>query len=105
MEMKQSLKGRFLLSTAIMVTLGMGLATIASYVNSRNAVEYEATQRLLQVRDTTSRTISAWLYHQEVDLINWASQNLFQIALEEGFMAQAARRSANGEMDRQSRPA
>ena len=45
--MKKSLKGRFLLSMAAMLTIGMGLATIASYINSREAVEHEATLRLL----------------------------------------------------------
>ncbi len=99
--MKQSLKVRFLLSTAVMITIGMGLATLASYINSRQAVEHEATQHLLQIRDTTSRAISSWMHHQEVDLLNWASQKLFQVALEEGLKAKAARRNANGEMDRQ----
>ncbi len=99
--MKQSLKVRFFLSTAVMITIGMGLGIMASYLNSRRAVEHEATQRLMQMRDTTLRAISSWLHHQEVDLLNWTSQKLFQIALEEGFKARAARRSANGEMDRQ----
>jgi PAS domain S-box-containing protein len=99
--MKKSLKGRFLLSMAAMLTIGMGLATIASYINSREAVEHEATLRLLQVRDATVRMITSWFEFEEVDLLNWASQKLFQISLDEGFMAKAAQRSANGELDRQ----
>ena len=85
----------------ILLTVGMSLATVASYINSRDAVEGEATQRLLQVRDATARVISSWFAHQEVDLLNWTSQKLYQFALEESFMGKAARRSANGEMDRQ----
>ncbi len=99
--MKKSLKGRFLVSMTVLITIGMSLATIASYVNSRDAVEHEATQRLLQVRNATKRVIALWFQHQEVDLLDKASQKLYQIALEEGFMGKAARRSANGEMDRQ----
>jgi|GEM_PF-1288114 len=99
--MKKSLKGQFLISMTIMITVGMSLATIASYINSRDAVEVEATRRLLQVRDATSKVISSWFQHQEVDLLNWAAQKLYQITLEEGFMGRAARRSASGEMDRQ----
>ncbi len=99
--MRKSLKGRFLLTIAAMITIGMSLATIASYINSRKAVEHEATMRLLQVRDTSVRLISTWFQHQEVNLVNWASQKLFQIALDEGFIGRAARRSANGELDRQ----
>lgn len=84
-----------------MITIGMGLATVASYISSRDAVEGEITQRLLQVRDATSRGISSWFQHQEVDLLNWTSQKIYQIALEEGFMGKAARLSLNEEMDRQ----
>ena len=86
---------------ASMITIGMSLATLASYINSREAVEHQTTLRLLQVRDATVRVISSWFQHQEVDLLNWASQKLYQISLDEGFMAEAARRSANGELDRQ----
>ncbi len=99
--MKRSLKGRFLLSMTAMLTVGMGLATMASYINSSRAVEQEATARLTQVRANTSRVVFSWFEHQEVNLLNWASQKLYQIALEEGFMGRAARRSANAEMDRQ----
>ncbi len=99
--MTKSLKGRFLLSMTVMITVGMSLATLVSYFNSRDAVEREATQRLLQVRDATTRSITSFFSDQEVDLLNWTSQKLYQIVLEEGFMGRAARRSANGEMDRQ----
>jgi PAS domain S-box-containing protein len=99
--MKKSLKHRFLLSMIILLTSGMSLATIASYINSRDAVEREATQRLLQVRDATARVITSWFLHQQVDLLNWTAQKLYQIALEESFMGKAARRSADSEMDRQ----
>jgi PAS domain S-box-containing protein len=84
---------------ASMITIGMGLATVASYINSREAVEHEATLRLLQVRDATVRVISSWFEREEVDLLNWASQKLYQISLDGGFMAEAARRNANGELD------
>jgi hypothetical protein len=56
---------------------------------------------LLQVRDATVRVISSWFQHQEVDLLDCASQKLYQISLDEGLMAEAARRNANGELDRQ----
>ncbi len=98
--MKKSLKRRFLLSMIILLTVGMSLSSLASYVNSRDAVEREATQRLLQVRDATVRVINSWFLDRQKDLINWTSQKLYQIALEEGFMGRTARRSANGDMDR-----
>ena len=69
---------------ASMITIGMSLATLASYINSREAVEHQTTLRLLQVRDATVRVISSWFQHQEVDLLNWASQKLYQISLDEG---------------------
>ena len=99
--MKKSLKRRFLLSMAAMLTIGMSLATVASYINSREAVEHEATLRLLQVRDATVRMISSWFESEEVDLLNLASQKVFQISLDDSFMATAAQRNANGELDHQ----
>jgi PAS domain S-box-containing protein len=99
--MKRSLKVRFLLSMISMITVGMSLATIGAYVNSREAMKQEASLHLKQLRDATSQVITAWFEHQTTTLSDWSSRKLFHISLEEGFMGQAARRSVNEELDRQ----
>ena len=93
--MKKSLGKKFLLPTIILVIIGLGATATASYYFSAQALQEMARSEINQLADGTDRNITTWLGERRREVKNWSTTKVFETALQDGFVAKAARKSAN----------
>ena len=96
--MKLSLKNKILLPVLVLVVLGMGVSTLVSYVQSKNAVETELNRQLEQITASSIQTLSGWVQDRKLDISSWSTEQLYPKAMTQGLMGQAARKTANERM-------
>ncbi len=76
--MKLSLRNKFLIPTLAVILLGMGTATVISFINSRNEMVKTALSQVVQIADSTSKLAGDWLQERQRNLRLWASDLMFR---------------------------
>jgi signal transduction histidine kinase len=93
--MGRSLKVKFLAYISTLIICAMGIATGASYINSKEVVRKAIMQQLSQMVVSTSDYIAFWIHDRKQDLVNWSGQQSYQTSLEDSYLGRAARQSAS----------
>lgn len=96
--MKWSLRSRLLVPTLAVVTAGLAIVSLASYLQSRQAITHNLTDEMDQIGSTTLLHLEDWMGNQRVNLEGVAGLKVVLTALQDGFVGQAARGSANLEL-------
>jgi len=96
--MKLSLRSKILFPTLAVVTLGMALATIATYLHARNATVANLTHEMEQHCETTVSHLEDWISNQQKNLEGWADLKMVQSASQDTFVGQAARIAVNEQL-------
>ncbi len=96
--MKFNLRNKFLIPTLALIILGMAVSSYVSYFYSKNALLDTLTSQMASTVNMTERTFSAWVNGTMADLETWASQKIFQSALEDSFVGRSARKTANASL-------
>ena len=96
--MQLSLRNKFLFPAITLIVVGMGISTIVSYVKSKNALNDAIYGQITQVVDSTDAIISSWLRDRQMDVSSWSEQKIFRTAVQDSFLGQSARRSANAQL-------
>jgi methyl-accepting chemotaxis protein len=90
------LRGKFLIPTVVLVILGMGLSAYLSYHQASEALSSAVEKQIKQVADTTVEQFDTWLNQRRLEVVNWSKTKTFVSALQDGFVAKAARKAASG---------
>jgi len=96
--MRLSLRRKFMLSTLILIVIGMGFSSITSHVMSKNTLKASISDQVIQLADSTMKSISSWMGDRYLDVKNWSQQKIFQTALSDDFMGKAARKSVQTQL-------
>lgn len=93
--MRIALREKFLIPTIIIFLIGISISSTISYMTSRNALESTINDQILQLAESITANLSAWIERNRLDIIRWSRQDIFLDAIPESFMGKAARRAAN----------
>ncbi len=89
--MKLSIKS--LAPTILLISIGMGILTLISFVYSRNAIEESVAAQMELVLNSTIDNYANWVEARRADLDTWSHQEVCVAALEESFIGISARKS------------
>jgi len=93
--MKMGLGKKFAIPTVVLVVVGLGASMLVSYGSSRRAIEDASMGQITQIAGSTAQLIVNWIGDRKLNLISWSEQEVFKTAVQEGFIAKAARKSAD----------
>jgi methyl-accepting chemotaxis protein len=97
-KMKLTLKKKFLVPTISLLILGMGITSTVSYVKSKNALSEALIGQETQLALSTVKFLSTWLRDRKLDVMSWSEQQIFETALKDSFVGEAARKAANANL-------
>jgi hypothetical protein len=89
--MKLSIKS--LTPTILLISIGMGILTLISFVYSRNAIEESVVAQMELLLNSTIDNYANWVEARRADLDTWSHQEVCIDALEESFIGISARKS------------
>jgi len=99
--MKLSLKNKILIPILGLIILGMGISTVVSYFQSKNALETELDNQLVQITESTVRFLGSWISDRQLDIATWSGQDVYKKLLQlngRGLMGDSAKKAGVAEM-------
>ena len=78
--MKLSLRNKFLFPTLILIIVGLGVATVVSYINTADTLENAYITQVRSTADTTAEQVSTWMADRTVEIQLLAQNNLYGTA-------------------------
>jgi len=97
---KRKLMHKFLFSILTVIVVGMGGLTFFSYTMAKDALQETVEKEVVQIVDTTVKSMSFWVNDRRLDVNNWSKQKVYQSAVQDSFLGKAARKGATGELVR-----
>ncbi len=79
--MQFNLRNKFLLPTLALIILGMGISTLISYNNAKDALEKAITGRMVEVTRGVNNQFDSWIGRIKQDMINWTELDMYQSEL------------------------
>ena len=76
----------------------MIVSTLVSYMTAKQAFQESISGLVAQTTESTVKTISLWMHDRKLDFDSWSDQKVYQTAVQDSFLGQAARKSANEEL-------
>lgn len=92
--MKLGLRNRFLIPTLGLIILGMSISAGVSYSKAKQALTKAITNQINLLSDSTNNIISSWLEERKLEIRYWRKEKVFQTAVQDSFVGQAARKEA-----------
>jgi methyl-accepting chemotaxis protein len=80
------------------VTGGIAVVSISTYLQARNATVSNITHEMEQHCHTTITHLDDWFENQQKSLEGWADLKMVQAAAQDGFVGQAARSAVNDQL-------
>ena len=96
--MTWSLKTKLLVPILAVVTAGLAVVTLLTYLQSRRTIIESTTEQMEQICGATIAHLDDWMANQQQNLEVWAGWKVVQTAPLDTFAGLAARNSANGEL-------
>ena len=87
------LSTKFLVPTVLLISIGMGILTLISFVYSRNAIEESVAAQMEQLLNSTIDNYANWVEARRADLDTWSQQEVCIAALEQSFIGISASKS------------
>ncbi len=75
------IKGKILVPTLVVAALFMIIATIFSFIRSKNALEKAITNQTVQIGDSTAGHLNSWVLRTQKDIISLGTQKLIKSLL------------------------
>lgn len=97
--MKVNLKYQFLIPTAILLLLGMGLSSLLSFSMSNSALVDQAMKSATDQTESAKRVIDNWLMDRKNQLHDLAQLEVYQISTQDTPEGQEARIKANSDLE------
>jgi methyl-accepting chemotaxis protein len=87
------LSTKFLIPTVLLISIGMGMLTLISFVYSRNAIEESVVAQMEQLLNSTIDNYANWVEARSADLDTWSNWEVCVTALDHSFIGISARKS------------
>lgn len=81
--MRLSLSGKFLLPVVLLMVLGMGGASLLSFLNTRSSMKEMATDQVKSLAESNARLLGSWMDDRVHDVKAWTREVTYSLALEE----------------------
>ncbi len=96
--MKWSLISKLLIPTLAVVTAGLGIVSVITFLQSRNSTVSNITKEMRQMCETALFHLEDWVGNQRINLEGWANLKVIPASIPSTFVGQAARGSASIEL-------
>ncbi len=93
--MKLNLRNKFLIPVILVVIVSIAVSSMITYRHAKDAMMEVITSQITQTARTTAKHINWWITRTQQDIVSWADQKNYQLAINEDFMGQAARKNAH----------
>jgi methyl-accepting chemotaxis protein len=93
--MKMNLAAKFIVSTLLLIIVGMGVSTVVSYYNSRTTISRIMNSQKHQIATMMIRQIDEWIKDRRLEMSYWGKQDVYGVAIDGAFQ-----RMANLELSR-----
>tara|TARA_Y100000589_G_scaffold207328_1_gene195510 strand:+ start:1889 stop:3850 length:1962 start_codon:yes stop_codon:yes gene_type:complete len=97
---RASIQTRLLLPIVSVVILGMGIVVTVAYRSASEEIIHKATIAMTHDLSRSVVRLDAWIEGRLQDMNHWAGSEVFHEALGDGYLAEAARDGACGELYR-----
>lgn len=84
----------------ILVIVGMGGASIVSYILSKNALQEALSNQADLLSTSTMKSMDTWFQSRILDVTNWSARKDFISAMHDSFVGKAARRSSSAQFEK-----
>ena len=96
--MKLSLRSKLLAPTLAVVTVGLGIVSVITFIQARTSTVSNITKEMRQMCETALFHLEDWVGNQRINLEGWANLKVIPASIPSTFVGQAARGSANIEL-------
>ena len=93
--MNKSIKYKILVPAALIIIIGMSVASITYYYKAKVALESSVIEQLNDTADGITTFLDAWFIERKLNVKNWSTQKDIQTALKNDFLGKASRKSVN----------
>jgi methyl-accepting chemotaxis protein len=83
MKMRLSLRGKFLIPVLMLMVLGMGGASLLSFLTTRSSLEKMAVDQVRELSASNARLLGSWMEDRVHDVQVWTGEVTYSLALEE----------------------
>ncbi|TKB08566.1 methyl-accepting chemotaxis protein [Desulforhopalus sp. IMCC35007] len=91
--MKNSIKYKILVPAALLIAVGMAIASITYYSKAKTALEASVTSQLEESVAMVSKFLEAWLVERELNVKNWSKEKDVRTAFKTDFLGKASRKT------------
>ena len=88
--MKLDLRKKFLLPIIVLVVVGMGVSSLATYFHAEGVVREIVGAQAEQVAELTTRMVSTWIKERTREVKNWSQVQTLATALKRGVVDESA---------------
>lgn len=81
--MRLSLRGKFLIPVLLLMVIGMGGASLFSFINTRSSMKEMATEQVKSLAASNARLLGSWMDDRIHDVKAWTREVTYSLALEE----------------------
>ncbi len=92
--MKLSLKNKFVIPTVILILSGMGILSVISFIQSKNALENSIIGQLENKADTTAAMLTSWMGERHLNVESWTKEKTFPAAVDNSWVDTYTRKKA-----------
>ncbi|MCG8633897.1 MAG: methyl-accepting chemotaxis protein [Desulfobacterales bacterium] len=93
--MKLSLKKKFIIPTVILILAGMGILSILSFVQSKNALQNSIVGQLENKADATAVMLASWMGERRLNVESWTKEKTFPTAVDTSWVDAYTRKKAS----------
>ena len=96
--MKSGLLAKITVPAVALAVLGLGITSAIGYNNSKSAIESAVSEQQFQAADGLAHNAKLWMESRSHEVEGWAGANIYQKALEDGFLGKSARKAATNRL-------
>jgi len=93
--MKASIKYKFLIPTVILIFIAMGLSSLISYSQSKNALKDLIVEQVTTQADSISIMMESWITERKINIKNWTLTTEFPNAVDTGWVDGFSRKKSS----------
>ncbi len=93
--MQLNLRGKFLIPVILVVVVSIAVSTMLTYRHAKKSMTEVITCQITQAVGITIKLTNWWLQRTQQDILSWAGQKNYLLALNDDFMGMAARKNAH----------
>jgi len=96
---KWTLRKNFLIPTLVVIIVGMGISTYVTYHRTKAMFNESAMDEMTQLSSMSGKIISFWIQDRKIEVTNWATEQIFEEALNESEQGRKAAYIASFQFD------